>query len=56
MESQFSMFWRHPKVKGITLWGYVAGATWLPNTGLMSASGASRPALTWLVGFLESVR
>ncbi|HEX6242302.1 MAG TPA: endo-1,4-beta-xylanase, partial [Polyangiales bacterium] len=56
MESQFTMFWRHPKVKGITLWGYVAGATWLPNTGLMSASGTPRPALTWLLGFLESVR
>jgi len=28
MESQFTMFWSHPHVRGITLWGYVTGATW----------------------------
>jgi endo-1,4-beta-xylanase len=53
MESQLTMFWNHPQVKGITLWGYVSGATWRPNTGLMSASGTERPALSWLKGFLE---
>jgi endo-1,4-beta-xylanase len=53
MQSQFTMFWSHPSVKGITIWGYVSGATWLPNTGLMSASGAPRPALTWLLDFLK---
>lgn len=49
MSSQFTMFWDHPQVKGITYWGYVSGATWKPNTGLMSSSGAPRPALTWLM-------
>lgn len=53
MESQFTMFWNNPNVHGITLWGYVSGRTWLPNTGLMSASGEKRPALTWLQEFLK---
>lgn len=53
MESQFTMFWNHPDVRGITLWGYVSGATWRPNTGLMSESGTPRPALTWLQNFLK---
>src|SRR5690606_12258960 len=56
MESQFTMFWRHPNVKGITLWGYVSGATWVANSGLMSESGRPRPALTWLLDFLERER
>ena len=53
MQSQFPLFWNDDKVAGITLWGYVTGATWKPNTGLMSESGTARPALTWLVDFLK---
>ena len=36
-------------VKGITLWGYVYGKTWLTegNSGLIK-DGVERPALTWL--------
>lgn len=56
MEAQFSMFWKHPNVKGITLWGYVSGATWRPNTGLMSEAGSPRPALSWLLEYLKSER
>jgi len=47
------MFWNHSAVQGITLWGYVTGATWKPNTGLISESGQPRPALTWLLDFLR---
>jgi endo-1,4-beta-xylanase len=54
MQSQFTMFWNHSSVKGITLWGYVAGQTWLPNTGLMTSSGTMRPAMTWLMQFLST--
>jgi endo-1,4-beta-xylanase len=54
MQSQFTMFWNDSNVKGITLWGYVEGATWLPNTGLMTSGGTMRPAMTWLVGFLKT--
>jgi len=52
MQSQFTMFWNNTNVKGITLWGYVTGATWLPNTGLMSSTGQQRPAMVWLMEFL----
>jgi endo-1,4-beta-xylanase len=53
MESQFTMFWEHPEIHGVTLWGYVEGATWLPNSGLMSSEGAQRPAMTWLLDYLD---
>jgi endo-1,4-beta-xylanase len=53
MESQFTMFWNHESVVGITLWGYVEGQTWLANSGLMTSGGDMRPAMTWLVEFLE---
>ena len=52
MESQITMFWNHSNVRGITLWGYIVGSTWRPNTGLMNSSGTMRPAMTWLTGFL----
>jgi endo-1,4-beta-xylanase len=52
LESQFTMFWNDDNVKGITLWGYVVGSTWKADTGLLTASGTKRPALTWLQGFL----
>ena len=52
MQSQFTMFWNNTNVKGITLWGYVSGSTWLPNSGLMSSTGQQRPAMMWLMGFL----
>ncbi len=52
MQSQFTMFWNNKNVKGITLWGYVSGSTWLTNSGLMSSSGQQRPAMAWLMDFL----
>lgn len=53
MESQFTMFWTDANVKGVTLWGYIEGATWLTNTGLMTSTGQMRPAMTWLMGYLN---
>jgi endo-1,4-beta-xylanase len=52
MESQFTMFWEHPQIQGVTLWGYVVGATWLDNSGLMSSEGTMRPAMSWLMDYL----
>jgi endo-1,4-beta-xylanase len=54
MQSQFTMFWNDANVKGITLWGYIEGATWETNTGLMTSGGTMRPAMTWLVDFLKT--
>lgn len=53
MQEQFPLFWNDEHIAGITLWGYVVGATWRPNTGLMTSGGMERPALTWLREFLK---
>lgn len=53
MMEQFPMFWSDDHIAGVTLWGYVVGATWRPNTGLMTSGGMERPALEWLREFLK---
>jgi endo-1,4-beta-xylanase len=53
MQSQFTMFWNDNNVKGVTIWGYVVGQTWLTNSGLMTSTGTMRPAMTWLKQFLN---
>ncbi|AJQ96214.1 endo-1,4-beta-xylanase [Gynuella sunshinyii] len=52
MQSQFPLFYNHPSVKGITLWGYVVGSTWVNGSGLISSNGNPRPAMTWLMNYL----
>ena len=52
MQTQFPLFWNDDRIKGITLWGYVVGGTWRPNTGLTTSGGMQRPAMTWLMDFL----
>ncbi|WP_438022547.1 endo-1,4-beta-xylanase [Sorangium sp. So ce233] len=52
MEEQFTIFYNHSAVKGITLWGYVVGTTWRSNTGLLHPDGTPRPAMAWLMDFL----
>ena len=45
----FPVFWEHPAVRGITLWGYRPGH-WRSAQGayLVLANGAERPAMLWL--------
>ena len=52
MQDQITMYFNHPSVKGVTLWGYIVGSTWRANTGIQQPSGAMRPAMTWLMTFL----
>ncbi|WP_181308547.1 endo-1,4-beta-xylanase [Rufibacter sp. XAAS-G3-1] len=47
-QNLFPVYWEHPAVAGITLWGYEAGKTWKENTHLQTATGQDRPAMTWL--------
>jgi endo-1,4-beta-xylanase len=54
MQEQFTMFWNHPKIVGITYWGYVVGATWRSGTGLLNSNGTERPALTWLKDYVKN--
>lgn len=52
MAEQFPLFWNDPRIAGITLWGYIYGATWRTDTGLQK-NGQNRPALTWLLDYLR---
>ena len=51
MQMHFPVFYEHPNVIGVTLWGYVYGATWREGTGLIR-DGQPRPALNWLMEYL----
>lgn len=53
MQRHFPIFYNHPDVVGITLWGYVVGATWREGTGLMTSNGQQRPAMQWLMDYLN---
>jgi endo-1,4-beta-xylanase len=53
MEAKFKIFWNHPKVMGVTYWGYIVGQTWKSGTGLLNTTGTERPALTWLKGYVK---
>ena len=50
----FPIFWSNPGVKGITLWGYIQNDVWNahPNTYVLLANGAERPALQWMRTFV----
>lgn len=55
----FPIFWSHPAIKGITLWGYIHNDVWSshPTTFLIiddGASGIERPALKWLRDYIAN--
>ena len=52
LQAQFPLFYNHPSVEGITLWGYVVGSTWVNGSGLIQSNGTPRPAMTWLRNYL----
>jgi endo-1,4-beta-xylanase len=52
MKDLVTDWWGNENIKGVTYWGYIVGATWRSNTGLMTSSGSKRTALTWLMSFL----
>lgn len=51
----FPLFWEHPSVKGITLWGFRPGL-WRQDQGayIVQADGTERPALVWLRDYLQA--
>jgi len=51
-KDHFTMFMSNNNIKGVTVWGYVVGATWETDSGIMQSSGTLRPAMTWLMSFL----
>lgn len=46
--NQIPFMWETPWIGGITIWGYINGATWAANTGIMEKDGRKRPAMVWL--------
>jgi GH35 family endo-1,4-beta-xylanase len=54
-KTAFPVYWKHPAVAGITLWGYVEGATWEPGTGILNSNGTERSAMTWLKTYFENL-
>jgi GH35 family endo-1,4-beta-xylanase len=53
-QNTFPVFWEHPAVAGITLWGYVEGSTWQTGTGLLNSNGSKRSAMVWLEDYLSN--
>ncbi|MCB0743431.1 MAG: endo-1,4-beta-xylanase [Ignavibacteriae bacterium] len=51
----FPIFWEHPAIEGITLWGWRHGL-WRESTGayLVDERGAPRPALEWLRSYVKN--
>jgi GH35 family endo-1,4-beta-xylanase len=51
----FPVFWEHPAVRGITLWGYRPGH-WRTAQGayIVHENGAERPAMLWLQDYVRT--
>lgn len=51
----FPLFWEHPSVEGITLWGWRRGL-WRDDFGayLLDDRGAPRPALEWMRTYVDN--
>lgn len=47
------IMWEAPYCAGVTLWGYVFGATWVDNSGLYR-NGVERPAMTWIKEYMAT--
>jgi endo-1,4-beta-xylanase len=53
MQSTFPLFWDHSAVRGISYWAYAANDSAVGGSALITSDGRSRPALTWLMDFLD---
>lgn len=53
-QEQISYFMENEHIAGITIWGYIYGATWNDGTSGIIKDGKDRPAMTWLKEYLAS--
>ncbi|MBO4564444.1 MAG: endo-1,4-beta-xylanase [Bacteroidaceae bacterium] len=51
-ENIFPIMWEAEYCAGITIWGYIHGATWVSNSGIIK-DGKDRPAMTWLRKYMK---
>ncbi len=49
----FPLMWEASYCAGVTIWGYVYGATWVDHSGLYR-DGVERPAMTWLKSYMAT--
>jgi endo-1,4-beta-xylanase len=59
MQRTFPIFWDHPAVSGVTLWGYKQFAHWRQAQGAWliwsgASEGAERPAMQWLIKYAQN--
>lgn len=54
-ERLLPIFYEHPAVAGVTLWGYIEGQNWFDYTGTLNADGSERAAMTWLKEYMASI-
>jgi GH35 family endo-1,4-beta-xylanase len=52
-ESIFPLMWEADYCAGVTIWGYIHGATWVDNSGIIKG-GKDRPAMSWLREYMQS--
>jgi len=55
-QTYFPIFWEHPGVKGMTLWGYVEGDMWKVDAYLLKYNGRPRSAFNWLSEYISTPR
>ena len=53
-QTYFPIFWEHPGVKGITLWGYLQNECWRADAYLLTDRMRPRPAMEWLEMYIVS--
>jgi endo-1,4-beta-xylanase len=46
--THFNVFLNTSYIKGITVWGWIVGRTWMTNSGIVNGT-TPRPAMTWLM-------
>ena len=53
-EAIIPVMWEHPRVAGITFWGYIQGQTWKKNAWVLYGDQVRRrPALDWLIAYMN---
>lgn len=52
-QSIFPLMWEADYCAGVTIWGYVYGATWVDHSGLYK-NGSPRPAMNWLIDYMKT--
>ncbi|MBY0202677.1 endo-1,4-beta-xylanase [Paenibacillus polysaccharolyticus] len=53
-QQKFPVLWKHPAVKGVTLWGYNENQTWTSGSHLVRSNGTERPAMQWLKTYMAN--